>query len=362
MRITVGDYYDGKSSRRQAAELHDEFGMLSVQTGDAKLAGAIPLAEVEISSRIGNTPRYLSFPGGATFECNDNAAIDRLVATYSESSHSGLLHRLESGKRYILASLVLVIAFVWGGITWGIPALAHTAAFAMPASANNLIDKGVLELLDSQMFSTTELPEATQERVLAAFQPIIEGYQGEFQVRVLFRHGGEIGANAMALPSGSIIFTDELVELAETDTELVAILAHELGHVIKRHSLRQALQSTVLGVLVVTITGDISSVSSIVTTLPIILTQLGYSRDFEREADQFSLRVMREQGIDPQNFATILRRIEKAATCIESEKTTTHKGQECDTKATEGDNELSSYLSTHPSTEERLQDFLPPAS
>jgi Zn-dependent protease with chaperone function len=135
-----------------------------------------------------------------------------------------------------------------------------------------------------------------------------------------------------------------------------------MGHVIKRHSLRQALQSTVLGVLAVTITGDISSVSSIVTTLPIILTQLGYSRDFEREADQFSLGLMREQGIDPQNFATILRRIEKTATCIKSQEVAASKEQECSAHVTEEDDELTSYLSTHPSTEERLQDFLPPSS
>ncbi len=52
-------------------------------------------------------------------------------------------------------------------------------------------------------------------------------------------NGRAVGANAFALPSGIVVMTDELVELAKTDDELVAVLAHEIGHVRGRHALRQ---------------------------------------------------------------------------------------------------------------------------
>ncbi len=55
-----------------------------------------------------------------------------------------------------------------------------------------------------------------------------------------FREGGAIGPNAFALPSGTIILTDELVDIAGDDNDMVlAVLAHEIGHVDKKHSLRQ---------------------------------------------------------------------------------------------------------------------------
>jgi Zn-dependent protease with chaperone function len=364
LKVTHGDYFDGKSSRRQPAELHEEGGRLSIRIDRQVQVGATAIAEVEISSRLGNTPRYLTFPGGATFECNDNSAIDRLIQAHGPPGHSGLLHRLESHLRYILPALVLVIAFTWAGILWGIPALAKTAAYSLPPSASNLIGDGALELLDRQIFTPSELSAEKQAQVQAAFGPIIARYQEGFQIRALFRHGGKLGANAMALPSGTIIFTDELVNLAETQEELSAILAHEIGHVVRRHGLRQTLQTSALGILVVTITGDVSSLSSLVTALPVILTQLGYSREFEREADHFALTIMQEQGIPPQYFASALQRIERAARCTDTADSNAAQGQACEAaeNGSESANDsLSSYLSTHPATQERIKAFLPPA-
>lgn len=49
----------------------------------------------------------------------------------------------------------------------------------------------------------------------------------------------QIGANAFALPDGTLVVTDELVELAgDNDDEVLAVLAHELGHIHERHGLR----------------------------------------------------------------------------------------------------------------------------
>jgi len=352
VKIAQGYYYDGKNSRRITAELHEELGMLSVQTEKTTLQGACALEDVQISSRIGNTPRHLTFPLNTTFECSDNDAIDQLLKQSNTSIHTGLAHRLESGKRYILIAIIVVITAVWGGIIWGIPTLAYKIAFTLPDSASQHIDQGVLELLDEQLFTPTELPVTTQQRVLNAFIPVSQKYANKLDIEILFRKGGELGPNAMALPSGTIIFTDELIELAKQDEELVAILAHEIGHVIRKHSLRQGIQSSALTLLIVTITGDISSISSIVTAIPLILTELGYSREFEREADRFAMQVMQDQGIPLHKFPDILDRMEKRSRCGDKEK---FEALECEQTLNEAG--ISSYLSTHPPTEERRKQF-----
>ena len=83
-----------------------------------------------------------------------------------------------------------------------------------------------------------------------------------------------IGANALAIPNNTIIVTDELVELAKNDDEIIGVLAHEQGHLVQRHSLQQALSSLGFSVILLAITGDSSD---LVTTLPAALIGAKYS-------------------------------------------------------------------------------------
>ncbi len=358
MKVADGDFYDGSSSRRTPAELHHLGSNLLVQAESRSLLPATAIEEVEISSRLGNTPRYLGFPGGATFETGDNDAIDRLLTKLGVSSRALLLHRLESHKRFILVSLLLVVLFVWSLVQYGIPAMSRSVAFSLPPSASAMVGEGVLEFLDHQLFSPSGLSQQRQTEIRAAFAPTIERYRGAFDIEVLFRRGERVGANAMALPSGTIIFTDELVTLAQDDRELVAVLAHEIGHVRGRHSLRQAIQSSVFSLLIVSTTGDVSALSSLVTTIPVILAELGYSRDFEREADRFALKVMQESRIPPHLFIDILQRIERSHFCGDA----AGKGGKPETACRElpaGDEHgVGDYLSTHPPTAERARLFM----
>ena len=71
-----------------------------------------------------------------------------------------------------------------------------------------------------------------QERLSERFSTVIIDHP-DYPLKVLFREGGRIGANALALPAGTIIFTDEMVRLSEDDTELVTVLAHEIGHIFE---------------------------------------------------------------------------------------------------------------------------------
>ncbi len=127
--------------------------------------------------------------------------------------------------------------------------------------------------------------------------------------------------------------TDQMVEAAESEEELLSILAHEAGHVEQRHSMRQILQTSVIGLLAATITADASSVSTAIAGLPAIMAQTKYSRDFETEADDFAFDLLKRNNISPETFAFIMERLEN------------------DNKATSN----MSFLSTHPMTEERVK-------
>jgi predicted Zn-dependent protease len=88
-------------------------------------------------------------------------------------------------------------------------------------------------------------------------------------------------------------------------------------------------------------TGDVSGSSELFLGLPVLLTELAYSRQFEREADTFALTSLRTNGIAPVHFASLMRRIEN------------QKSSASDRASEKWVN----YLSTHPLTKERLKGF-----
>jgi Zn-dependent protease with chaperone function len=336
-----GSYFDGSGSRRVAAELRVQDDQVSVVTDADVLAGPLSLDELSVPSRLGNTPRMLRFPDGAVFETRDNDAVDAL---FGSPAGAGLLHRLESRLVWVLASLVIVVIAVFGMVTQGVPALAKAAAHALPVEVERSLDDGMLEILDQQFFQPSTLTQPEQDRLHAAFAPIVERHGDGHHIQVLFRDAEKtLGPNAIAMPSGTIVFTDQLVRQAERDEELLAILAHEIGHVVHRHGLRQTLQGSLLAIAAALVVGDVSSVSSLVVALPMMLTQLGYSRDFEREADAHAVAILRREGIDVRHFAAALERLERA--CDGNDD-----GDDC--AHADG---VPGYLSTHPPTPERLR-------
>jgi Zn-dependent protease with chaperone function len=187
----------------------------------------------------------------------------------------------------------------------------------------------VLRALDDS-FGESELDEARRARVRAAFERVAVYAHLSHPARLEFRAGGEMGANALALPGGTVVVTDELVALSEDDDEIAAVFAHELGHLEHRHGVRAVLQALGIGTLVAGALGDFDS-AGVATAIPMLL-QLQYSRAFEREADAFAADVLADAQIDPRALGRMLARIEASEP--------------------EGA-ELPAYLSTHPPTEER---------
>ena len=103
--------------------------------------------------------------------------------------------------------------------------------------------------------------------------------------------------------------TDEFIEMAQSLDEIQGVLAHEMAHVQERHSMRHALQHTGVFFLVSALVGDVGSVSSLATTLPMILVESGYSREFEEEADRIACLYLLSKGKTTTPFQNILKRM-----------------------------------------------------
>jgi Zn-dependent protease with chaperone function len=349
----AGQFFFHKSSRQQTATLTitDDGQVEVVDANNQSLVSTTHLlTELEISPRLGNTPRHIQFQNGDRFETLDNDGIDQLLKQNQHGLLYRILHQLESHLAFVLIVTLITGVGVWGFVKFGVPASASLIAQLLPAETSQYLGKGTLDIMDKSVFEPSELEPQRQQELREKFILLATPYK-KYSVNVQFRKSEEIGANAMALPDGTIIFTDDMVNLAQQDDELIAVFGHEVGHLAHRHMLRRVIQDSMFSVVLVLVTGDVSSVSSIVTAIPGVLLELAYSRKFEQEADDFAYDFLLQNNIPPANFAYIMRRLEA--------QHHDDKGLEADKKQSEkSETDYRSYLSTHPATEERIKKFL----
>jgi Zn-dependent protease with chaperone function len=238
---------------------------------------------------------------------------------------------LEGRMLYVLGALLVACALVFSGLRWGVPATAKLVAGVLPDAMAQMVDDQTLQVFEQVWLAPSGLPKQRQQALAQQLQTLCARTSCP-PYKLLFRQGKRIGANAMALPGGTVVVTDELVLLARHDEEILAVLSHELGHVQLKHGLRMALQSLGAGVILVAITGDVGSVSDVAAGLPAVLMQTGYSRSMEREADDFALHWLQSACVSPQRFADILQRLD------------TRPGE-------------TGMLDSHPGTAERIRQF-----
>jgi Zn-dependent protease with chaperone function len=338
MIVIRGSFYDGKTSAQVPAEcrVFDNGAVQVIVSGRGEALLALPRFDLKASPRLANTARYIYFPQGQKFETEENPAVDDLLKRFQQRPRLHLVHVLESRKRYILMCLAAMAAIVWAFGRYGVPVASRVIAQSLPSAIVQKAGSQTLEVLDRAVFQPSELDESLKKRLLAHFQPLIRSHAG-LKLQVVFRKGARLGANAFALPNGVIVFTDEMVRLARHDDELLAVMAHEAGHVARRHGIQRIVQNSLLAFAIMIVTGDASGTSQIFLGLPVMLTELAYSREFEREADRYALGYLESSKISPQRFADLMRRL-----------------RQVEPQRSETEGPWSDYLSTHPDMEERL--------
>src|SRR5262249_35099226 len=114
--------------------------------------------------------------------------------------------------------------------------------------------------------------------------------------------------NAYALPGGKVYLLDGLLQKAESPDEIAGVLAHELGHVHHRDSLRKIIQTGGTSFLIGLLFGDITG-GSAVLFVGRSLFDASYSREQERDADAFAVGVMQKLGRSPKPFGELLVRV-----------------------------------------------------
>jgi len=325
--------FDKKSSGFDEVELTFEKDSLRVSTENSQHTYA--LDEIKFSERLGNMPRSLYLPDGRVCESDANEAIDQALKNHQSHKGSRLIHTLESKSIFIVPALLITVGVVFLFLKFILPYSAEKIAYSIPQKIATSIGAGTLETLDKLILAPSKLSKEKRQEITNDFKYMAEHLHGLPPLTLEFRSAQKIGPNAFALPDGTIVMTDELVMISENNQELLSILAHEIGHIKHRHAIRMVLQNSALLVLVTTLTGDATSASTLVSTLPTVLIESSFSRQLESEADDYALEVMKKSDIEKHYFADIMGRLAQ-------------RTQE---------DETSEYFSSHPLTSSRIAKF-----
>lgn len=301
--------------------------------------------QLKVSPRIGSADRFIALPDGTQLQCHDHPALDGLP---HESQSEGVVAWLEHRVWVAILALIVLALTIAAGYFYGLPRAAERIADHMPQETEHRFGERLFHAADEHggWLQPSEVDEDTQAQVRAAFaelhreQPFDRYYDLQFRA-------WPFGPNAFALPGGTIVITDDMIELAESMDEIMAVLAHEAGHVERHHTTRQILQDSALTVAVATVTGDAATLSAAVAGVPTLLARMKNSRAFESEADEFAFTLLKQKGISPEAFASIMQRMEGE-----------HKG---------ASERGWGFLASHPLTDDRIQrahdaarDFVPP--
>jgi Zn-dependent protease with chaperone function len=307
MNAVTGTYHDGQTSGARSVRVRVGDGLLHVESDD--MATAFPLAAVRLEPRLGDLPRRLDLPGGAS--CLVPADFELPVSSGAPARMERWVNELEVRWAPAIVAAVALLVIVWGGIVYGVPAAAKVAAMRMNPVVERQMGVQALYTLDRIALERSALPEARRQVLRTRFAALVEAASPGAAYTLEFRSSPAMGPNAFALPGGTVVLLDQLVKAARHDDEISAVLAHEIGHLRERHTLRQVLQTSAAGVLVAAVVGDVLSASSYAAALPAFLLEARYSRAFELEADRVGFTLLDRTGIDRAHFVRFLTRMEQ---------------------------------------------------
>jgi predicted Zn-dependent protease len=241
--------------------------------------------------------------------------------------------------------------------------LGLAPAVPPPAVAQALPDLGDVSQVNFSPIQERKLGEAIMRQARASGgvlnDPEVNDYLNELGGRLVavspdarqdfeFFAVPDSGINAFALPGGFIGVNTGLILLAQSESELASVIAHEITHVTQRHIARllQSQQNSMLmslAALAVALlaaraggasSGDAAQAAVATSQALALQNQLNFTREFEYEADRIGFQRLMAAGYDVRGAAQFMERLQRSSRFLEGT--------------------APSYLRTHPVTYERI--------
>jgi Zn-dependent protease with chaperone function len=218
-----------------------------------------------------------------------------------------------------------------------LPLAAHEIAYRMPGPWHQRIGDATLEQIKSFVALTGNKEEGD---IVCRGEPgyglltgltsrLTRGLSEPANIQLTVLNSKIV--NAAALPGGHVVLFKGLIDFAEAPEEIAETLGHEIGHVVKRHPIVGAIESTGTSLLIGYLFGDVFGGTALAGLGQTILNSAN-TREAEREADAIGIDLARRLNIDGEKAAGFFDRLAKDEGVVERDL---------------------AFLSTHPASAER---------
>jgi predicted Zn-dependent protease len=256
----------------------------------------------------------------------------------------------------LVVLFMLAATFAWGAasaagaadtaVESNLPELGDTAGATLSMQTEKKIGQEIMNEIRAQEPSYLDDPEI--EAYLNQLGNRLAAASPDPGVGFYFFPLKDPMINAFAMFGGYIGVNSGLILAVQNESELAGVLAHEIAHVTQRHlargMVRQQQTATAAGLLAIAAAilaarsnSDAAGAAMASATAGAIQAQLGFTRDFEREADRIGFQTLEKAGFDVRGMSAFFARLQRVTHIYE--------------------NNAPAYLRTHPLNTERISDM-----
>ena len=337
----AGSLFDGRSSQKHLVDVElTPQEIILKAPGDKPIRWAYPQLRWAADTSPFHIEHCAEGDEGLETLVVDDPDFYRSVLEIAPKSFSS--HENESKFNWKLYSVgILVLIFSAYVFIKTVPSfLADQMVEKIPIEWEVTVGQSILKMLPVAQKPDPEVLKVLQDTV-DFLKESLPGNPYDLKVYILPVEQ----VNALALPGGPIVIFEGLIDKAESPEELAGVLVHEIQHILLRHSTRGILRNLAKSMLVALFLGDVNSVMEGIVQLAGQLETLGLSREMEAEADQKGMELILAANIDPHGMIRIFKKLMQE----DFSQKKLPKG-----KPVSEENDLSSYFSTHPSSQNRL--------
>jgi len=328
-----GSYLDGRTAARQSVtiRLMREGLEITTEVGGTRFwpyrelrqtQGSYAGEEVRLE-RGGELPETLLIPDAAFLQSLHEAAPHVGPRFHDPRRRSARLRWTIVAAGGVLAATVAIYL-------WAIPLLAALVTPHVPVAWEETLGRSAVFYLAPPERRCVDpalgaAMDAIAGRLLAAGPP------SPYTMRIYVVNRPEV--NALAAPGGHVVIFHGLLERTSTPEELAGVMAHELQHILRRHTTRAVIQDVGTGLLLMALSGDVTGPLAYGLQTARALGELRYSRRNEEEADLEGMKMLLAARVDPAGMIAFFAKMQKE----------------------EGDQPKAlTYLSSHPMPAERI--------
>ncbi len=240
-------------------------------------------------------------------------------------------------KRTIgIGAIVIAILIIAGLGILSVMSVGHLESFVVehiPPEVEKKIGKvAVQEILKQQKVVTDAEIVRTVDAICTRLVSALPANPYQFKFTVV--QSDQV--NAFAFPGGQIVIFSSLLGEAESSEEVAGVLAHEIQHVLRRHSVRRIVRGLGLVAGAQIVLGDFGGILAMGQQVAEELLILKFGRDQESEADTFGLELLIKAQINPSGMPSFFEKLARK-----------------ESELTDG----LTFMSSHPGSRERAKEL-----